>query len=640
MLTLPKLTAMAVLTSAFAVMATYGVSPPMRGSVSYWKTNKSGTVFVQKQSDLRFGSSSGTAHITITPDPTQVEQEIDGFGGSMTHSAAYLINSHPNRSGIIQQLFDRDYMGGIGANFVRIPIGASDYSLNWATSYSPAGPFSAQDNPNLPVGISPFANPNAPDLMTNPSYAIDKDIIEVLQEGLSHNPDIRFIAVPWSAPIRWKSGSSPSFTGGTLDPQYEDDYADYFADFVQFYAGHGIDIWAISIQNEPSHEGNTPSMRMEPAQAIRMAIQLDKEFTARGLETKIIAFEHNMEDDDYPRQFFTGLQTSQDGQDALARVAGTGWHIYDEDQDGDQEIERMGNFQNELRNTIAISGMRSWITERTGNNPINFTDDAWWFWQNVTYPSMTNEASGILWWNFMLNHEGQPNLVNGDIFRSRGMYQLNADNSISHTAEAAIIGHFSKFLEPGAHRLNSAGVQDSIYYLTFKNPDGSIVVVLRSHNWQFTRKVEVQMHSKSIEVALHPEHFTTLIFHQPGYAGWISQPSFELSGHTLDRLADPDKDGMPNLLEYALNTNPIISDSNGSRGIDFQIQSGYADLTFHVGQDPAFVNYVLQKSTDLVTWETVPFTGDLVPGTDYTQRFNNIETGYEKLFFRLQASEF
>ena len=177
-----------------------------------------------------------------------------------------------------------------------------------------------------------------------------------------------------------------------------------------------------------------------------------------------------MEDDDYPRQFFTGLQTSQDGQDALARVAGTGWHIYDEDQDGDQEIERMGSFQNELRNSIGISGMRSWITERTGNNPINFTDDAWWFWQNVTYPSMTNEASGILWWNFMLNHEGQPNLVNGDIFRSRGMYQLNADNSISHTAEAAIIGHFSKFLEPGAHRLNSAGVQDSIYYLTFKNP--------------------------------------------------------------------------------------------------------------------------------------------------------------------------
>ena len=111
-------------------------------------------------------------------------------------------------------------------------------------------------------------------------------------------------------------------------------------------------------------------------------------------------------------------------------------------------------------------------------------------------------------------------------------------------------------------------------------------------------------------------------------------------GHTLDRLADPDKDGMPNLLEYALNTNPIISDSNGSRGIDFQIQSGYADLTFHVGQDPAFVNYVLQKSTDLETWETVPFTGDLVPGTDYTQRLNNIETGYEKLFFRLQASEF
>lgn len=632
-----KITTCSLLASSLTLSVLYAVVPPVRGSAGYWKTNKSGTVFVEKQEDLSFGASAGTADITITPDPSQVEQEIDGFGGSLTHAAAYLINTHPNRAGIIQELFDRDHTRGIGANFVRIPIGASDYALTTATAYSPAGPFSAQDSATRPVGISPFADLNAPDLMTNPAYAIDKDIIEVLQVSLTHNPDIRYIAVPWSAPVRWKTGSA-SFVGGTLDPQYEEEYADYFADFVQFYAGHGINLWAISIQNEPYHDGNTPSMYMEPAQAVRMAIEFDKEFTARGLDTQIIAFEHNMEDEDYPRQFFTGLQASPEGQKALSRVAGTGWHIYDEDQDGDQEIERMGNFQDELRNTIGISGKKAWITERTGSNPINFTGDAWWFWETITYPSMTNEASGILWWNFMLDHEGKPNLVDGDIYRSRGMYQLNGDNSIAYTAEASIIGHFSKFVEPGARRLTTPGPQDSIYQFVFENPDGTIVVVLRSHNWWSSKNVEVSMHSKSIEVTLEPENFTTLIFKQPGYAGWITQPSFGLSGTDLDRNADPDKDGMSNFLEYALDAHPMTSNTNRAGGISLDRGSGFTDVSFHVGQDTTFVNYVLQKSTNLEMWNTLPFTGGLVTGSDYTRRVDDSEMEDGKLFLRLQVS--
>lgn len=635
---LKKRSLLAILGSLFILSEAQGLAAPMRGSASYWKTNKSGSVFLEKQTDLAFGPSSGTSYLRINPNPIHLEQAIDGFGGSMTHSAAYLINSHSNRHAIIQKLFDPYAVGAIGANFVRIPIGASDYALNWATAYSPAGPFSAQDDPSRPVGISPFADLNSDDLFTNTEYAIDKDIIEVLQEGLNYNSNMRLIAVPWSAPIRWKGGTSPSFVGGNLDPQYENDYADYFADYVEFYLGHGLQIWAVSIQNEPLHTGNTPSMAMDSSQAVRMAIELDKEFTARGLETKIIAFEHNMEDDDYPRQFFSGLQSSPDGLQALARVVGTGWHVYDQDQNGDNEIERMGNFQNELRDTIGIQGMKSWITERTGSNPISFSGDAWWFWENVSYPSLLNEASGILWWNFMLDHSGQPNLVNGTVYRSRGMFQLNADNSVSNTAEAAIIGHFSKFLKPGSHRLSETGMTNNIYYLTFKNPDGSIVVVLRSHNWQ-SRSVEIQMHSKSIALTLDPEGFTTLVFNQPGYSGWMAQSTNGLFDHNLGMHEDFDGDGISNLLEYALDTNPLLANTNPPLNLNYSDSSEYVDLSFYVGQNPEQVNYILQVSNDLNTWQTIPFSEPLILGTNYTHRHNRNAVGEGPQFFKLLVKE-
>ncbi len=638
------------------------VTTPIRGSASYWKTDKFGSAFIERQSDLIFGTTSGNSFLTINPNPSNKEQEIDGFGGSMTHASAYLINNHSLRNSIIKKLFDPLYDGGIGANFVRIPIGTSDYSLNWTTTtlpagpyggqndlsqtfgmhpsgaYSPAGPFSAQDDESRPLGISPFADLNTDDLYTNPAHSIDKDIIEVIQDGLSYNPHIRLIAVPWSAPTRWKTGANPSFVGGSLNPQYEDEYACYFGDFVEFYLGHGLNIWAISIQNEPLNGGNTPSMEMDPIQAARMAIELDKEFTARELETKIIAFEHNMEDDEYPRKFFKELKSSEDGLLALARVVGTGWHVYDEDQDGDNEIERMGDFQNELRSNLGIEGMKAWITERTGSNPISFSGDAWWFWKEVTYPSLKNEASGILWWNFMLDEEGGPNLVNGNIYRSRGMFQLNADDSISNTAEAAIIGHFSKFLKPGSYMLSESGMTQNIYYLSFVNPDGSIVVVLRSDNWQ-SRKVEIQMHSKSIELMLDPSSFATLIFDQPGYSGWISQISNGQFENNLGEQDDLDGDGLPNLLEYALDTNPMHPNAEPPLSLNYNKSLGTYDLNFHVGLYAEHMNYTVKTSPDLNIWEIVPFTENLIPGTRYEQRIDSFEEGEGTRFFQLLVKE-
>lgn len=618
----------------------FAVSPPDRGQVGHWVTDKTGTIFVEPQANLSFAALEGAVDVSITLQTDATEQEITGFGGAMTHASAHLINNHPEKENLIRELFDRNHSSGIGASMVRIPIGTSDYALPTATAFSPAGPFSAQDDPAIPVGISPLSDdPSAPDRMTNPTYALDRDVIEVLKAAISHQPDLKFLAVPWSAPLRWKLDyPNNSFTGGSLDPQFEDVYAGYFADFIQFYQGHGIDLWAVSVQNEPLHGGNTPSMTMPPEQSARMIVELDKAFTARGLDTKIMVFDHNMENVFYPRSVFTMLKASDDGRAALERVIGTAWHIYDEDGDGDQEIEKMGEFQNELRDVINVEDMQCWVTERTGSNPIDFPGDTWWFWEVITYPTMTNEASGFLWWNFMLDDEGKPNLVDGDIYRSRGMYQLNPDNSISYTGEAAILGHFSKFIYPGSMRLTTAAPSKGVYHLAFVNPDGAMVVVLYNKEWFDSRSVEVIVHSKAVRVEIEPQMLVTLLFHQPGFRGWISQTAPGLTAEERLPSADPDGDGIPNFLEYAFNTDPTVAGGR-ERFPSLEVDDLHAKFTFFVGQDPSQLSYGIEKSHDLETWHPHTLIGSpLLIGEAFTELIPRNETP-ERRFFRLKVSE-
>ena len=153
------------------------------------------------------------------------------------------------------------------------------------------------------------------------SLAPDRtELIPILKEILAINPKIQILGSPWSPPAWMKTNNDPK--GGKLKTEYYAAYANYFVKYIQGMKAEGITIDAITIQNEPLNDKNTPSMLMqaeEQAQFIRD--HLGPAFKAAGIRTKIILYDHNCDVPEY------ALSILNDPQ-ANPYVDGSGFHLY------------------------------------------------------------------------------------------------------------------------------------------------------------------------------------------------------------------------------------------------------------------------------------------------------------------------
>ena len=215
------------------------------------------------------------------------------FGNCLTGGSATLLNRMDNtsRNKILKELFATDAKN-IGISYLRISIGASDLSDHLFT-YD-----------DLPAGQTDVN-------MDKFSLETEKaDLIPVLKEILAINPNIKIMGSPWTAPIWMKTNNS--FKGGSLKSEYFDAYAKYFVKYVQKMKDEGINIDAITIQNEPLHLGNNPSMYMTAAdQANFIKKSLGPAFATAGIKTKIIVYDHNADRIDYPLQILNDPEAAK-----------------------------------------------------------------------------------------------------------------------------------------------------------------------------------------------------------------------------------------------------------------------------------------------------------------------------------------
>ena len=161
-------------------------------AVSVWETTPTQSQLLAEQSSTGFASGNSSASQVITVSPTTTYQSMTGFGASFTDSAASLVAASPLRNSIMTKLFDPTQ--GIGLDFLRQPIGASDFS-NSLYSYD-----------DMPSGET---DPN----LTNFSTSHDNSyILPLLQQALSINPQVTVMATPWSPPGWMKT--SDSMIGG------------------------------------------------------------------------------------------------------------------------------------------------------------------------------------------------------------------------------------------------------------------------------------------------------------------------------------------------------------------------------------------------------------------------------------------
>jgi glucosylceramidase len=410
--------------------------PSVTTSITAWITKGDKSALLQKQSALLSFTSASNTNLTVDVDSTQTFQTIDGFGYTLTGGSAYLINrlSASEKSSLLQELFGNNE-NSIGVSYLRISIGASD--LN-------ASVFSYDD---MPVGQTDVN-------LANFSLSQDTlDLIPVLKEILAINPNIKILGSPWSPPV-WMKDNGNSM-GGSLLPQYYDVYARYFVKYIQAMKAKGITVDAITIQNEPLHPGNNPSMYMPATdQAKFIKNNLGPVFQSSGITTKIIIYDHNCNKPDYPVAILND-------PDAKKYVDGSAFHLYEGD------IAALTSVH------LLYPDKNLYFTEQWTGAKESFSGNLQWHLKNVIIGSMRNWSKIALEWNLANDGGFNPHTAGG-CTECKGAITL--DGAINRNESYYIIAHASKFVPPGSVRIasNNAG---SIFNVAFKTPDGRKVLI-------------------------------------------------------------------------------------------------------------------------------------------------------------------
>lgn len=434
--------------------------------VNVWITTADQSKLLHQEADLAWVKDNTPNDSTIVIDGEKAYQQMDGFGAAMTDSSAWLIANKLNseqRSDLMNELFD--HKQGIGISYLRLPMGATDFSLkNYTYDDMPEG----QTDPKLQ------------------NFSIDYDkayIIPTLSKAKELNPDLKIMGSPWSPPAWMKT--SGSLIKGSLNPDYYQAYADYFTKFVQAYAAEGLSIDAITPQNEPHFEPDGyPGMRMEPAdQANFIKSHLGPAFEKAKLGTKIVIWDHNWDEPYYPIQILMDPEASK-------YIAGSAFHGYAGEVSSQQKVYDL--FPNK----------DIYFTESSGGDWVpDFAGSLKWDMQNLIIGSTRYSAKTVLKWNLALDESFGPK--NGGCPNCRGFVKIDQKNgAISYNPEYYAFGHASKFVRAGAYRIDSNTLgSGNIEDVAFRNPDGSEVLIAFNSAAE-SRSFKVQRGGKAFSYTL------------------------------------------------------------------------------------------------------------------------------------------
>lgn len=411
-------------------------------NAEYWITRSDQTATLQKQSTSFVFSTDANNNSIIEIDSTKTFQTVDGFGYSLTGGSAFLINKmdEASKNSLLNEFFGAGE-SSIGVSYIRISIGASDLD---------AAVFSYDD---LAAGQTDLS-------LSNFSLSKDTvDLIPVLKKILAINPNLKIMGSPWSAPVWMKDNGSS--IGGSLKPEYYSVYAQYFVKYIQAMAAKGINLHAITVQNEPQHGGNNPSMVMSALQQGEFVKNhLGPAFRNAGITTKIVVWDHNCNNPNYPI-------TIMDDPAAKAFVDGSAFHLYE------GEIGAMSGVH------AAHPDKNLYFTEQwTGANG-SFDGDLKWHMKNVIIGSMRNWSKVALEWNLASDPTYQPHTPGG-CSECKGAVTISGSVA-SKNVSYYIVAHASKFVTPGSVRIESS-TGSTVSNVVFIRPDGKKVMLVVNEN--------------------------------------------------------------------------------------------------------------------------------------------------------------
>lgn len=402
------------------------------------KADKS-VLFEQQKPKLIFTTTTEDKLPAIAIDGEQKFQSIDGFGYTLTGgSAQHLLGmDQASRTALLKELFDTA-ANAIGVSYLRVSIGASDLN-DHAFSYD-----------DLPAGET---DPEIKKFDFGPDRTT---VIPVLKEILAINPQIKILGSPWSPPAWMKTNNDTR--GGSLKLEFYDAYARYLVKYIQEMKKEGIRIDAITIQNEPLHPGNNPSLLMlAEEQAAFIKKSLGPAFESANIDTKIILYDHNADRPDYPISILN---------DAEARkyVDGSAFHLY------------AGPIEALTKVHEAHPDKNLYFTEQWIGAPGKFAEDLKWHVNTLIIGATRNWARTVLEWNLSSNPQLEPHTDRGGCDRCLGAVTIDG-NKVMRNPAYYIIAHASKFVRPGSVRIASNTITQ-LPNVAFQTPDGKQVLIV------------------------------------------------------------------------------------------------------------------------------------------------------------------
>ncbi len=446
--------------SAFLLVLLYPCSaqkrtPKETATAAIWLTTGDGNTRLEQKQSVVFQKSIDKKLPVIEVNPGISYQKILGFGASMTGSSAQVLTrnlSEQNRKKVMDLLFSRER--GIGLSYLRMTIGASDFSSH---NYSYNDP---------PEGV----------IDTKLKYfSIDPEKAELiprLKEAMQINPEIELMGSPWSAPASWKT--SNSMIGGTLKTGVQPAFANYFIHYIQHFESEGVKVSAITIQNEPEFEPKGYPGMLMTAEEQRDFIKnyLGPRFQEQEINTKIVVYDHNWDHPNYPISILNDPQARQ-------FVDGSAFHCYG------------GDVANQSLVHDAYPDKNVYFTEcSSGGWSGSWRDDLMWKFKNLLIGNLRNWSTCVLFWNLALDENSGP--INGGCSDCRGVVTVRSDGSYEPTIDYYSLGHLSKFVQKGARRIESTDLAaQNLDNVALLNPDGSKVLVLMN-NQDTARKVQLK----------------------------------------------------------------------------------------------------------------------------------------------------
>ena len=412
-------------------------------------------------------------------DANKEFQTFIGIGGAFTDAAAEIFAKLPEAT---QQAFLTAYYDpqeGIGYTFGRTPINSSDFS---SASYT-------------------YVADNDTTLST---FSIQHDMkyrIPLIKQAIEKAGGALPIFVsPWSPPA-WMKDNNDMLHGGHLLPQYRQLWADYFVKFIKEYEKQGIPVWGLTPQNEPMAKQTWEScMYTTDEERDFVKYFLGPTLQKAGMaDKKLIVWDHNR---DLIYERVSGILNDPD---AAKYVWGIGFHWYETWANNGMLFDNVRLVHESFPNKQLV------FTEGCGEKFSKDSISEWHLGEKYGYSMINDFNNGtVAWtdWNILLDENGGPNHVGNFCFAP--VHADTQSGKLFYTNSYYYIGHFSKFVRPGAKRIVSSSNRDSLLTTAFLNTDGKIAVIVMN---QTDKKIDylLILEGKQTPVSSLPHSISTVV---------------------------------------------------------------------------------------------------------------------------------